>query len=203
MDDTNQSSSTPVLLLHHASAIRADPELAQTITTLVNEGYRNLPPETALRWDRSAIEDRLSTPTAIHDTIGPEGMFAVAYDARDQTTPLACGAARRWKHDLEGFSAAGEAGWEIITVTTRLGWTRRGLAGQCIDALVENLVGQAHEDGSDQALKIWVQAVECLNGAFWKNKGWTEVRSYEKPVGHWGSKLGYSLLVLLKNIEVE
>jgi GNAT superfamily N-acetyltransferase len=204
MTDTNQSSSSQILLrLHHASEIRADTTLANILTTFVNKGYRYFTPETALRWNRSAMGgERLKDSAAIHDTIGHDGMFAVAYDARDGTTPLACAAARQWTHDLEGVSAAGEKGWEVVTVTTRADWMRRGLAGQCIDALVEELIRRAREDGSDERLQVWVHVVECLNGAYWRKKGWAEVRTYEKPAGHWGSKFGYRLLVLRRDFEV-
>jgi GNAT superfamily N-acetyltransferase len=190
--------------LHHASAIRADATLASTITSFVNEGYRYMSPKSALRWD-SVYGDRLRNPDSIHTTLGDDGMFAVIYDPQNSTIPIACAATKRWKHDLEGMNEPGEDGWEIVTVTTRVDWMRRGLAGQCVDALVEEVVRQARRDETCDAgskVNIWIHTVEDLNGAYWRKKGWVEVRSYDKPIGHWGSKFGYRLLVLLQKFEV-
>jgi len=202
MDEMNHSSDAQLQpRLHHASAIRADPSLARTITSFVNEGYRYISPSIASRWETDG-SDRLATPSAIHEALGNDGMFAVIYDARDDTNPIACAATTPWTRDLEGFCAAGETGWEIKTVTTRVECMRRGLAQRCVDALVAELVRQAREDGDGEKLQVWVQAVEDMNGAFWRKKRWVDVRAYEKPAGHWGSKFGYRLLVLLQECDV-
>lgn len=190
--------------LHHASAIRTDAALASTITSFVNEGYRYMSPESASRWD-GVYGDRLPNPESIHAALGHDGIFAVIYEPHDATTPIACAATKRWKHDLEGLNEAGEDGWEIITVTTRVEWMRRGLAGRCVDALVADVIRQAREGEKRERgskVKIWVHTVEDLNGAYWRKKGWEEVRSYDKPAGHWGSKYGYRLLVLLQEFQV-
>jgi hypothetical protein len=190
--------------LHHASAIRADPILASTITAFVNEGYRYLAPENASRWD-GVYGDRLAQPDSIHAALGVDGIFAVLYDPQNSATPIACAATKRWKHDLEGHNTGGEDGWELIMVTTRVAWMRCGFAGRCIDALIAEIIGKACEDEKridDAKVKIWAHAVEDLNGPYWRKKGWVDVRSYDKPAGHWGSKFGYRLLVLLKELEV-
>jgi hypothetical protein len=194
----------PQPCLHHASAIRADATLASTITSFVNEGYRYRSPESVSRWDR-VYGDRLPYPESIHATLGDDGIFAVIYDPQNSTIPIACAAMRRWKHDLEGLNEPGEDGWEIVTVTTRVEWMRRGLAGRCVDALVEEVVRQVRGNETRNhgaKVNIWVHTVEDLNGAYWRKKGWMEVRSYDKPAGHWGSKFGYRLLVLLQRFGV-
>lgn len=81
--------------LHPASAIRADPTLASTITTFVNKGYRYLTPESATRWDGVYGGDRLSPSHSIHDALGGDGIFAIIYDTHDSGTPIACAAATR------------------------------------------------------------------------------------------------------------
>jgi GNAT superfamily N-acetyltransferase len=149
-------------ILHSASTIRSDPDLAATITSFVNSSYRYIHASVALRWDANSMGgDRLPTPTAIHTTLGPDGIFAVIYSDEDKTTPLACAAIKRWTHDLEGHSSPDEAGWEIVTVTTREGYMRRGLAGKCVDALMEEVLRQAKESGSgsggEEKVRVWVR----------------------------------------------
>lgn len=197
-----RSDAQSLPTLHHASAIRADTELARTITALVNDGYQYISPHNASRWHASE-SGRLSTPNAIHEALGHDGFFAVAYDARDKITPVACAAAKRWTHDLEGCTAGGETGWEIITVTTQVGWRRRGLAERCIDAIVAGLVGAARAEGDEETVQVWVQAIEDTNGLYWRKKGWRDVRAYEKAAGHWGSKCGYRLLVMVQEYTVK
>jgi GNAT superfamily N-acetyltransferase len=182
--------------LHTASAIRSDPALAHTITTFVNEGYRY---KSNQNWHPDP-SPRFPNPDSIHSELGDDGLFAVIYDPRNETRPIACAAMTRWHGDLEGYVAAGERGWEIKTVTTQVDWMRRGLAGRCVGALAERAV-EDEDCGSERKVQIWVQAVEELNGAYWRKKGWVEVRAYQKPVGHWGSKLGYRLLVMLQEFE--
>jgi GNAT superfamily N-acetyltransferase len=192
--------------LYYASAIRAAPALASTLTTFVNEGYRYLSPASAQNWATVYDGDRLVNPDSIHQVLGDDGRLAVVYHPDDGVTPVACAAAQRWRHDLEGYVAAGEDGWEILMVTTHVDFMRRGLAGRCVDALIGDLVRQTRDDGKRNGqgkLQVWVHAVEDLNGAYWRKKGWVEVRSYTRPAGHWGSKNGYCLLVLLQEFNVD
>lgn len=159
------------------------------------------------RWNRDS-DARLSSPESVHQALGADGMIAAIYDTNAQG-PVACAATKRWLHDLEGFAEEGEEGWEIKMVTTHVDWMKRGLAGQCVDALIDGLASQERERrekdtiASQGPLYIWIQAVECLNGAFWLKKGGKLMRSYDKPVGHWGSKYGYRLLVLLREINID
>lgn len=210
------SSSDPAanleLRVHHASAIRASNALAETIRTLVNEGYEYMTAERKLRWDY-IYGERLPTPESLFEVMGKEGMFAVLYHLGPQDgfgkgpgsgKPIACAATKRWVGDLEKYKGDNreEEGWEILTVTTLPEYMKRGYAGRCIDALVKELHRQA-KDGGCRDLTVWTQAVEELNGAFWRNRGWVqEVRSYDKPVGHWGSRCGYRLLVMKREFAI-
>jgi hypothetical protein len=205
MENTSRATDTQFQpRLHHASAIRADPILASTITAFVNEGYRYFSPRHGSGWDPFPV-DRLPTAESIHEVIGEDGIFSVMYDPNDNGTPIACAAAKSWTKDHEGGVVAGEDGWEILTVTAHVDWMGRGLPGRCVDALVKSLVWQARNDDkrdNSRKLSIWIQAIEDLYGAYWKKMGWVEVRAYTKPAGEWGSKVGYRLLVLLQEYEV-
>ena len=210
MNGSATPESTPLPpRFHHASALRDDPVLEQTIRAFVNEGYRYIAPKDASRWEPD-LADRLSTADSLNRELGDHGFFAVIYDPSDHTKPIACAATRPWTCDLEG-GGVGDEGWEIKTVTSRAGWRRGGFAGRCVDAIVNELLrkkpqradfGQHGKPANEQPLKVWVQTVECVNGAYWRKKGWKDVRAYEKPVGHWGSKEGYRLLVLLQEFEI-
>lgn len=208
MEVTDLSSEAQLTLcIHHAPDIRADPILAASLTAFINEGYRYISPANKERWDPEPGE-RLSSPNAIHQALGEDGLVEVVYTVVTQE-PVACAATKRWKSDLEDFAEDGEVGWEIKMVTTHLDWMKRGLAGQCVDALIDELARQEKIEReteslvSERPLSIWVQAVECLNGPFWLKKGGRLVRSYDKPIGHWGSKYGYRLLVLLREVDID
>ena len=201
------SSVRLTLRVHYAPDIRADPNLAASLTTFINEGYRYMSPANQERWDREG-DPRLSSPESIHLALGEDGLIAAVYNAAAQE-PVACAATKRWLHDLEGFAEEEEEGWEIKMVTTHIDWMKRGLAGQCVDALIDDLAREErvrrgkNTAASQGPLNIWIQAVECLNGAFWLKKGGRLMRSYDKPIGHWGSKYGYRLLVLLREIDID
>ncbi|KAF1945521.1 hypothetical protein EJ02DRAFT_431606 [Clathrospora elynae] len=190
--------------IHQASEFLSNPTLEQTIRHFVNEGYRYIAPKNRLRWESVNVGNRLPDSNSIPRQLGDRGFFAVIYDPDDDATPVACAATTPWKGDLEGYAASGEEekGWEIKIVTTRVEWMKGGLAGRCVDAIIDELVRLEGEDGDrlGQKLKVWIHTVECVNGAFWKKRGWQDVRGYEKPVGDWGSKEGYRLLVLLKEV---
>ncbi|CAO2649198.1 Nn.00g101470.m01.CDS01 [Neocucurbitaria sp. VM-36] len=210
MNGLGTSSSTHLQpRIHYASAIRCDPALEQSIRNFVNEGYTYIAPKDASRWE-SDNSDRLPTADSINRELGQDGFFAVMYDPNDNTKPIACAATTRWKCDLEG-GGVGDEGWEIKIVTSGAGWMRGGFAARCVDAIVKELQRQNRESAefqhqrkvpNERKLQVWIQTVECVNGAYWKKKGWTDVRAYEKPVGHWGSKEGYRLLVLLQEFEL-
>lgn len=157
------------------------------------------------------MSDRFSSPTAIHDTLGADGIFAVTY-ADD--LPVACASVSRWNGDMEGRGEeAGEEGWEIKTVTTRMGWMKKGLAGRCIAELTEELVrqerergrngnGEGEEDGR-RKLRLWIHVVDELNWEYWRRRGWEYVRGYERPAGEMGSKHGFRLLVAFKEVDID
>jgi GNAT superfamily N-acetyltransferase len=189
--------------LYYSSVIHADSSLASTITAFVNEGYRYVSPKSAPRWNPT-FSDRLPTPESLHEVLGNDGVFAVIYNPHDKSIPIACAALKPWKGDYGGYVEPRAGGWEVLTVTTHVGWMRRGLARRCVDALIDDLVERTRKTdkgNSDAKVQIWIHAVEDLNGAYWKKQGWAEIRSYPRPAGEFGSKEGYKLLVLLQEFD--
>ncbi|KAH7120903.1 hypothetical protein B0J11DRAFT_407372, partial [Dendryphion nanum] len=148
------------------------------------------------RWDMS--DDRLNDGDDLLDTIGDKGVLAVLYD-KDE--PIASAAVASWKGDMESGSVGrNETGWEVKLVTVKIGYMKQGLAGRCINALEEHLLTQQKETLGDGPLRLWIQTVDDVNGDYWRRRGWKNVRSFEKPVGYWGSYHGFHLMILLKEL---
>lgn len=101
---------------------------------------------------------------------------------------------------MDGVVAENEidAGWEIKAVTTKRGWYKMGLVGRCIGAMSEELLRQA-----GGKVKLWLHAVEEVNGEYWRRRGWKEVRRFTRPAGFWDSKKGFQLVVMVKEVSVQ
>ena len=76
-----------------------------------------------------------------------------------------------------------------------------GLARKCVDVLIEG-VGKKEFDDGEGTIKLWCQAVDEVNGNYWRRRGWVDVRSYPRPAGIWGSKFGFRLAVLVKDVKI-
>lgn len=141
--------------------------------------------------------------------LGPDGMLAAVYhveDGGEKTTPVAVASVSRWHGDMDGVGVEDEEGWEIKAVTTKSGWGKMGLVTRCLNALTEGLAVQQRSLTGEQgqvALNLWVHAVEEVNGDYWRRRGWVDVRGFDRPVGYWGSRFGFRLSVLLKEVDVQ
>lgn len=188
------------------STLLANPPLSNALRAFANRGYRYIAPQNLPRWNLSLITDRLPDTASLVTALTPRGFFAVIFAPSSPDTPIACAAAAPWTGGFDGCAAPEELqrGWEIKIVTTGEGWQGRGLAGRCVDALVGEMVRVERESGAgwSEEVKVWVQAVEDLNGAYWRKMGWVDVRGEDHPPGRFGSKVGYRLLVLLKTFEL-
>lgn len=162
----------------------------------MNQGYRYFAPENSSRWE--ACVDRLADIPSFHAQLGEQGLIAVIYDPDNNSIPIACAAACPWDGGFDGGHSPDEldGGWEIKIVTTKEGWMGKGLAGKCVDVLCGEVVRS--KQVGDWRPKFWIQTVECVNGAFWRSKGWVNVRGMDHPAGWFGSKVGYRLMVMSK-----
>ncbi|KAK7190361.1 uncharacterized protein CC84DRAFT_1167530 [Paraphaeosphaeria sporulosa] len=200
----DRKSSPPIVQthLHRASDILKDNALAHTLTTFINEGYATSSLYPSTRWDHQPV--RFHTPTDIHDMLGTDGMIAAIYHiSREggQTEPVAVASISRWHGDMDGVGAQDEDGWEIKAVTTKSGWGKMGLVGRCIETITQDLIAQEQSHGEEK-VKLWLHAVEEVNGDYWRRRGWNDVRGFNRPEGYWGSKFGFRLSVLLKEVDV-
>lgn len=199
--------------IYTANQLRANPTLAATIHSLANSGFRNSNIYRETDWGERS--DRFETLEHMHETIGADGWFAVVWNTEivpkgnegldvkngeagrveasaGGKVAVACASLSRWKGDYGPQNLGREdGGWEIIAVVTKVGWSKLGLAGRCIQALTEEVVKfeQAQLMGQGRRLKLWVQAVEQVNGEYWRRRGWKFVRSYELPAGLWGGEV--------------
>ncbi|KAJ4300038.1 hypothetical protein N0V90_005287 [Kalmusia sp. IMI 367209] len=134
--------------------------------------------------------------------LGEDGMIATVYAAKssppekiDQDEELVAAAGvSRWHGSFDGIGADSEEGWEIKAVTSKSGWGKMGLVGRCIDALTSSLIALEKEklekDGEEEGkVNLWLHAVEEVNGAYWRRRGWKDVRYFDEPVGAWGNKI--------------
>lgn len=198
------SSLSLVPRLYHAEEIRPKSELTTTLTKFVNEGFKAANVYSADKWDLSG--DRLENDNEIPEMLGTEGLFAAIYDG---DVIVASAGAIPWICDLNGFSEPGETGWEIKTVTVKVGYMKQGLAGKCIgilqDYLIEKEKGRRKSTGKKglPKLKLWIQTAEFVNGEYWRRRGWKDARVYDKPKGFWGSKTGFRLLILVKEVDID
>lgn len=132
---------------------------------------------------------------------------------------VACSAAVPWTGGWAKEGAGTEDGWEIkaISVNGDAKYLRRGLAIQVMDALEKHLIengrrqrresqhgdtsdgGQASGDKKD-TLSLWILAAECINGAYWRRRGYHEVRKTTEGNGTWGCKTSFDLVVFRKDV---
>ncbi|KAF1952969.1 hypothetical protein CC80DRAFT_495077 [Byssothecium circinans] len=218
---TTLASANLVTKVHKSSALRADADLAARISTFVNIGYRDREVYLLSQWVE--LTDRFETREAIFDAVGSEGMFAVVWnmpsrgegkeeeqEKEGKAEAVACACISPWTGDLGPERAGAEdGGWEIKTVTTKEGWKKMGLAGLCVQALIDEVieierrnVRERGEEVEGTRVKLWVHAVEEVNGEYWRRRGWRFVRAYERPAGEWASRFGFVLGVFGKEVDL-
>ena len=100
--------------------------------------------------------------------------------------------------------------FDMLLMTTKEDWMKQGLQGRCISALTEELVVREREQqrsehrikNEKQKFLLWVHCVEEINGEYWRRRGWVEIRKFGREAGTWGSSRPFSLLVMIKEIDI-
>jgi hypothetical protein len=133
---------------------------------------------------------------------------------------VACTTAVPWEggHGME--KAEAETGWEMraVCVDGDERYLKRGLAIRLITALEDDLIakerarlqqvwsetmgeqcGDAPVNGKG-LLSLWIIAAECLNGAYWRRRGYKEVRrgTYTDV---WSCRTSFEMVVLKRDVE--
>jgi GNAT superfamily N-acetyltransferase len=125
---------------------------------------------------------------------------------------VACAAAVPWRGGWKHEGAATESGWEIkaVAVDGSPAYLRKGLAVQIMSALERYLIEKAkgavpkelEADGKGK-MPFWILAAECINGAYWRKRGYKEVRRSTEGDLTWGCKTSFDLVVFRKDVEYD
>jgi GNAT superfamily N-acetyltransferase len=201
--------------IYTTSDLKSNPTLTTAIINFENASYRNRQSYPESHW--GDIPDRFPTPEALYSSLGPHGFVAVistrgASEEEEGREVVACACASPWKGDLrldpyeeKGSDdevvkeAAEEQGWEIKGVATHAAWLRKGLAGRCI-AAIEKEVARLEKESK---IRLWIHAVEEVNGEYWRRRGFTEVRRSKTAPGVFGATFGVELVVMVRDIDLE
>jgi GNAT superfamily N-acetyltransferase len=167
--------------------------------------------------DEEAIVALVFDRDASPDTVGRE-VNGNGSDGESNGKVVACAAAVPWKGGWKKEGAGREDGWEIkaVCVDGDSKYLRKGLAVQVMQALEDELVARAKAqqrrmtNGSSYAAEpgrgcvaLWVLAAECINGAYWRKRGYREFRRSTEGKGTWGCKTSFELVVFRKDVEYE
>lgn len=132
---------------------------------------------------------------------------------------VACATAVLWKGGWAREGAGHEIGWEIkaVSVDGEERYLHKGLAVKVMAALESRLVENAKRQGKTASpantgsktsvgkgcLSLWIMAAECLNGAYWRKRGYKEVRRSTEEKGTWDCKTSFELVVFRKDVEYD
>jgi hypothetical protein len=210
-------TSTPRLtapICYTRAYLQKDPLLATQITSLVNDAFARSQKSDPEKWGETP-EIRFQDNGSYFDMLGDEGIVAMIFDknTRDRKV-VAVAAALPWKGGWNKEGAGVEEGWEIkaVAVDGDARYLRQGLAVQLCSFLEKELIISSKKSGvsttgrpfdhRDQ-LTFWILAAECINGAYWRKKGYELVRKdvYEAPT--WGVLTRFEMVVLRKVMPFE
>lgn len=155
---------------------------------------------------------------------------AVPISSENDSTPperklVACSAAIPWKGGMLDTGVEQENGWEVkaIAVSGDPQYLGRGLAVQILSSMELYLrqstklssppkhgISTLDDRGEAPLTKVrgdceplvtlWVQAAECINGPYWRRRGYKEVARKTMGQGVWSCKTWFEMLVMRKDI---
>ena len=183
-----------------------------------------------MKWNNDTL--RFPTEDAFHAMLTPDSKLAVFFDL-DEPYPsegfsertsssgtssfhgkkvIACAAAVPWKGGWRKEHAATETGWEMkaVCVDGNEQYLRKGLAVQLLESLERALITNAREvlrrggvvEGKRE-LDLWILAAECINGKYWRKKGYVELRRCKEGAGVWSCRTEFEIVVLRKVVEFD
>ena len=196
--------SPPILL--YPSDLLSQPLLTTQITTLTNSAFARSKAHDTQKW---SIRPRFPSIEAYHDQMLVEGAVVavildrVEGDGEVQGKVVACAAAVPWKGGWMKECAGREEGWEIKALAVDGGaeYLKKGLAVQVMGALEEYLVKEAKKREEKGVLSLWILAAECINGHYWRRRGYKEVRRSTEGDMTWGCQTVFDLVVFKREVE--
>ena len=197
--------------LYTRSDLEADPALVTQITNLINDAFHRSKLQDPVKWGK-APQKRFPTIDVYFEMLGLEGIVVLLFeeDAKERKV-VAVAAAVPWTGGWQKESTGTEEGWEIkaVAVDGNARYLHRGLAVQVCTFLERHLAHQISQSGvstiekktkrTDQ-LSFWIQAAECINGPYWRKKGYELVRkkTFESPT--WGCQTSFEMVVMMKDV---
>ena len=210
-------TSTPWLLapVYYTRAyLQTDPPLTTRIISLVNDAFARSQKSDPEKWGQIP-EIRFPDNDSYFDMLGDEGIVAMIFDddTRDRKV-VAVAAALPWKGGWKKEGAGIEEGWEIkaVAVDGDARYLRQGLAMQLYSFLEKSLITMSKKWGmsttgrpfnQNDQLPFWILAAECINGVYWRKKGYELVRKDVHVAPTWGVSTCFELFVLRKVIQFE
>ena len=159
----------------------------------------------ALMFDDAASADENGSINGGNGSISGEGSSS---DGKESRKVVACASLVPWKGGWEKECAHTETGWEIkiVCVDGDPKYHHRGLAVQLLNFLEQYLIVretiQREQKGlqGQRVLSLWILAAECLNGAYWRKRGYEVVRKKTWGPGTWSCKTSFEMVVLRRNV---
>lgn len=210
-------TSTPWLpapIYYTRAHLQTDLPLTTKITSLVNDAFARSQKSDPEKWGDNP-EIRFPDNDSYFDMLGDEGIVAMIFDENIRDRKLvAVAAAIPWKGGWKKEGAGVEEGWEIkaVAVDGDARYLRQGLAVQLYGFLEKSLItisktfgisttGRAFNQNDE--LPFWILAAECINGVYWRKKGYELVRKDLHEAPTWGVLTRFEMIVLRKVIPFE
>jgi hypothetical protein len=201
--------TAPILL--HPADLKSNAELTRQITNFTNEAFTRSRKYDPAKWQNDP--PRFSTPESYHEMLVGDSVVALVFDKMNEQEEgklVACAAAVPWKGGWAKEDAGIEDGWEIKAVAVHgdSEYLHKGLAVRVMGKLEEYLVdkekAKAKVGGRKKGcLTLWILAAACINGVYWRKRGYREVRRSTEGEGTWGCLTSFDLVVLRKDVEFQ
>jgi hypothetical protein len=194
---------------HRLSDLASDPNSLHTLVSMINNAFRT----SGAAFQSSRL--RFERDSEMIEQIGPDALCAIM-TLEGGIVASAC--LKAWRpprgglieaslkeHRPDDYLLLSERGlsWEVkAVVTVDEPLTRsKGLAGRCVDVLLDQLVAQ-YPLSQSKGLLLWVQVIEIQAGAYWRRRGYEAVGPSElKPKGTFGSFADFWYTTLYKRIQ--
>jgi hypothetical protein len=165
------------------------------------------------------IFDHAAKPEDINDSLLGEEVHTREED-KTSNKVVACAAAVPWTGGWAKEGAGKEAGWEIkaVAVDGEDRYLHKGLAVQVMTSLETYLVRKEEmllqesapmdsmslDEGRQRGcVSLWILAAECINGAYWRRRGFQEVRRRTEGEGTWGCRTSFDLVVFRRDVDFD
>lgn len=205
--------TSPVLsppTLFTPADLKSKPPLVDDITDLINDAFTRSQLPDPEKWE-GAHRKRFPTHETYFEMLGEEGVVTAIFD---DTRVVAVASALPWKGGWKKEGAGVEEGWEIKAVAVHgdARYLHRGLAVQLYTSLEQYLSKQERIRLLEMSAKgvrdrtltghvlLWILAAECINGAYWRRRGYREVRRDTCGPGTWGCLTSFEMVVLQKEL---